>query len=223
MKKVAIITGGSKGIGFSIAKNLVDELNVVIVSKTENELNTAKEYLGNNCFSIKANITNIDEVELIVQKTLDKFGTIDVLVNNAGVYYEKPFLDHSISEINQVVSVDLIGMFYLTKKIIPIFQEKQRGDIINISSNVAFNGAKNQSIHSACKAAIKAFSESILKEYSSSNINVTSVHPNSTNTWNDPHPEQHLDPDDVGYYISLLIKNRPLRFGIPMIEMKVLK
>ncbi|MFB5618092.1 MAG: SDR family NAD(P)-dependent oxidoreductase, partial [Candidatus Nitrosomaritimum aestuariumsis] len=133
--KVAIITGGSRGIGFETAKIFSKNgATVVITSKNVDQLENASNQLT-DVFPISADITKEEEVEKVVEKTIEKFGRLDILVNNAGVLPKIKQL-HEISELewNEVLNVNLNGQFRFTKFSIPYLQ-KTSGTIVNVSSD----------------------------------------------------------------------------------------
>ena len=167
--QTAIVTGGSKGIGKAISLKLADEgSNVVIFARDENVGGKiAKEIKkrGADAIFLKTDITKFEEVELSVKKTFNKFGSINILVNNAG--YLKNTLTNEISEKewSDVLSVNLTGTFYCIKSVIPIMLKQKKGKIVNISSLSGKRGSPYLSHYSAAKAGVIALTQSLAREF----------------------------------------------------------
>ena len=165
--KVAIITGGSRGIGFAIAKAFSENgAKVIITSKNSQQLENSANQL-NNTIPISADIRKEDDVRKVVEKTIEKFGKLDILVNNAGIFPKIKQL-HEISEVewNNVMDVNLSGQFRFTKFAIPYLQ-KTSGAIINISSDAGLKAYEgfNADAYSASKAALVVLTKCWALEY----------------------------------------------------------
>ncbi len=182
MSKVAIVTGATRGIGKQIALTLAQEgYNIVINYRKENEeLKELKKSIEKNnveCLTIKADITNFEECENLVKSTIDKFGKIDVLVNNAGITKDMLLMRMKQEDFKQVIDVNLIGTYNMTKNVINSMMKSRAGRIINISSVVGISGNAGQTNYAASKAGIIGFTKSLAKEVSSRNILVNAVAP----------------------------------------------
>ena len=182
MNKVALITGATRGIGKQIALTLAKEgYNIVINYREENdEVNTAKEEIeafGVECLTVKGDVSKFDECESFVKQTIEKFGQIDVLVNNAGITKDMLLMRMNKQDFEQVIDVNLIGTFNVTKNVISYMIKARTGRIINISSIVGINGNSGQTNYSASKAGIIGFTKSLAKEVASRNILVNAVAP----------------------------------------------
>ena len=173
-KKVALITGGTRGIGKAIAKifsqngyNLV--LNYVSentdIDKLEKEIKNDNEILF-----VRANVSKYSEAEELVKKAIEKFGKIDVLVNNAGITRDNLIMRMKEEDFDSVINTNLKGTFNVTKNVIPYMMKKREGRIVNISSVVGVSGNAGQCNYAASKAGIIGFSKSIAKELASRNI-----------------------------------------------------
>jgi len=175
--KVVLITGGSRGIGKSIAELFVKEgAQVVITAKNEKNLKKTSKVLG-NLFYVRGDIRKEKEVINVVQKTIKKFGRIDILVNNAGILPKiKPLHKISEKEWNEIIDVNLTGQFRFTKAVIPIMKKKG-GSIINISSDAGLKGFENffADAYTASKAAIIMLTKAWAIEYAKNNIRVNCV------------------------------------------------
>lgn len=182
MNKLAIITGGTRGIGKQIALTFAKEgYNIAINYRTENEdlKNTKKEIEENNvkCFTFQGDVTNFKDCEQFVKQVVEEFGNIDVLVNNAGITRDTLLMRMKEEDFKQVIDTNLIGTFNVTKNVISYMMKARSGRIINISSVVGISGNAGQTNYSASKAGIIGFTKSLAKEVASRNITVNAVAP----------------------------------------------
>jgi NAD(P)-dependent dehydrogenase (short-subunit alcohol dehydrogenase family) len=182
--KVAIITGGSRGIGKATAKLFVQEgANVTITAKDPKRLQDAAKEIG-NVFSFPGDIRNESNVQNVVKKTLEKFGRVDILVNNAGIFPEvKPLHKISEKEWNEVIDVNLTGQFRFTKAVIP-HMEKNGGCIINVSSDAGLKAFENfeADAYTASKGALVLLTKAWALEYAKWKIRVNCVCPGLVET-----------------------------------------
>ena len=181
-RKVAFITGGSRGIGREVALKFADNgYNIVInyVSDKTDTKGLEKEFTkrGVEALIIKADVTNTEQIEHLVNEVIEKFGKIDVLVNNAGVTKDNLLMRMSEEEFDKVVEVNLKGTFIVTKAVIKYMMKKRSGSIINLSSVVGVAGNAGQANYSASKAGIIGFTKSVAKELASRNIRANAVAP----------------------------------------------
>lgn len=180
--KTAIITGASRGIGKAIALTLAKSGANVAINFSSNEkaaLEVAKEAetFGIKALAIKADVSKFHEVENFINTVLNEFGSIDILVNNAGITKDNLLIRMSEGEFNQVMDVNLKGVFNCTKAVSKVMIKKRAGKIINISSVVGITGNAGQSNYAAAKAAVIGFTKSVAKELASRGINVNAVAP----------------------------------------------
>ena len=185
MNKVALITGANGGIGSAIALKLGMNGFKVILNyhanrdKIEEIVNT----LGDeDTLAIKADITNVKEVNEMINKALEKFGEIDVLINNAGITRDKTFVKMTLEQWDEVINVNLNGVFNVTKAVIKTMVEQRSGTIINISSIVGESGNFGQTNYSASKSALIGFTKSLAKEVTSKGITVNAIAPGFVDT-----------------------------------------
>lgn len=181
-KKTVLITGASRGIGRAIAKLFAENnYNVVInYNKSENEAKELQNYLTNKGYSariFKADVSNVNEVNSLVNYTIGQFEKIDVLINNAGISKTNLFTDISYDEWNEIMNVNLNGVFYTTKKTLQYMLPEMSGKIINISSIWGMVGGSFEVHYSASKAAIIGMTKALAKELGPSNINVNCIAP----------------------------------------------
>mgnify|MGYP003975955751 FL=1 len=182
--KVALVTGGSRGIGFAIAKILSDNgASVVITSKNSEKIKQAEAKISNS-FGITCDIKKKNEVQNVLDQTIKKFGKLDILVNNAGIFPKIKLL-HEIEEEewNEVLDVNLTGQFRFTKEAIPHLQ-KTSGCIINISSDAGLKAYQgfNADAYSASKAALIVLTKCWALEYAKKKIRVNCICPGVVDT-----------------------------------------
>lgn len=182
MDKVAFVTGGTRGIGKQIAINLAKAgYDIAINYREENEaLKETKieiEKQNVNCFPVKGDVSVFEDCEQMVKEIIDQFGKIDVLVNNAGITRDMLILRMKEKDFSDVINVNLIGTFNVTKNVVPYMAKKRNGRIINISSVVGISGNAGQTNYSSSKAGIIGFTKSLAKELGSRNVLVNAVAP----------------------------------------------
>ena len=170
-KKTVLITGASRGIGKAIAKLFAENnYNVVInYNKSEYEAKELQNYLISKGCSVrifKADVSNINEVNSLINYTIGQFEKIDVLINNAGISKTNLFTDISYEEWNEIMNVNLNGVFYTTKKALQYMIPEMNGKIINISSIWGIVGGSFEVHYSASKAAIIGMTKALAKELS---------------------------------------------------------
>ena len=176
-KKVALITGGSRGIGRAIAELFMKEgAEVVITSKNQKQLQQTSQEIGSSFFVV-GDVRNENDVKNVIDKTIKKFGRIDILVNNVGVLPKmKPLDKITEKEWNEIIDVNLSGHFRFTKYVIPQMK-KNGGSIINISSDAGLKAFENfyADAYTAAKAGIMILTKSWALEYAKNNIRVNCV------------------------------------------------
>ncbi|HOR86700.1 MAG TPA: 3-oxoacyl-[acyl-carrier-protein] reductase [Bacillota bacterium] len=180
--KTAIVTGGSRGIGRSIALELASKgANVVInctksIESAETVIKEIKE-MGVSGMAVKADVSNREEVENLVNDVLKTFGSIDILINNAGITKDNLIIRMSEKDFDDVININLKGAFICTKAVSKAMIKQKSGKIINISSVVGIIGNKGQSNYAAAKAGLIGFTKSVAKELARCNICVNAVAP----------------------------------------------
>ncbi len=182
MDKVAMITGATRGIGKQIALTLANEgYNIVLNYRTKNdELIQAKNEIESknvNCLTVQGDVTNFEDCKQMIERAINEFGKIDVLVNNAGITKDMLLARMKEEDFKQVIDVNLVGIFNMTKNVISYMMKARNGRIINISSVVGIAGNAGQTNYSASKAGIIGFTKSLAKEVASRNILVNAVAP----------------------------------------------
>jgi NADP-dependent 3-hydroxy acid dehydrogenase YdfG len=184
--KVALITGASKGIGKATARRLAEAGANLVMGATSLDLleNLVSNLKAFNVKSLatKCDVTQYSDCQNLVQQALAEFGQIDILVNNAGVGFSGKVIDSIPEEIEHMIKVNILGVYYMTRSVMPTMIEQERGDIINIASVAGLKYSPNFAMYSATKFAVRAFSEGLRNEVQAHNIRVTLIHPGMTKT-----------------------------------------
>ena len=211
--KVAVITGGTRGIGFETAKLFIKNKAQVIIfgSKEEsikNALNTLKEE-GLDAKGYYPNLSNYEEVEKVIKEIHEIYGHIDILINNAGISANKKIEDTTSEEFKNIMDLNVLGVFHTSKAVVPFMKEQNGGVIINTSSMVSFYGQPSGVGYPTSKFAVNGMTKSLARELSPFNIRVNAVAPGVTETdMVSSLPKEMIEP---------LIKTIPLgRIGKPI-------
>jgi NAD(P)-dependent dehydrogenase (short-subunit alcohol dehydrogenase family) len=176
--KVWLITGGSRGLGVNLTKAaLAAGFKVVATGRNTDKVVEAIGVSSDNLFILKIDITNPQEIEAAVKSAVDKFGTIDVLVNNAGNFYAGFFEELSNSQIEQQIATNLYGPMNVTRAILPIMRKNGSGHIISLSSIAGLVGTEYTSAYNASKFALEGWMESLQLEVAPFGIKTTIVEP----------------------------------------------
>ena len=221
MGKVALVTGATRGIGKQIALCLAKEgYDIALNYRSENEelTNTKNELekLGIKVLPVQGDVSNYEDCERFVKEIIENLGQIDVLVNNAGITKDMLLMRMKKEDFEQVIDVNLVGTFNVTKNVINYMLKAKSGRIINISSVVGVSGNAGQTNYSASKAGIIGFSKSLAKEVASRNILVNCIAPGFIQT-----DMTNVLKDEVKEEIA---KNIPLkRMGTPEDVARVVK
>lgn len=181
---IAIVTGGSKGIGFAIARALLArDMDVVVSARNELELADAVRSLGSaRAHGLKADVRSVVDAKRLVADTVSRYGGLDVLVNNAGIGRFANVADMSDDEWHQVLETNLSGVFHCCRAAIPEMRRRGGGFIINISSLAGKNSFAGAAAYCASKAGLNAFSEALMQEVRYDNIRISYVMPGSVST-----------------------------------------
>jgi len=178
--KVCIVTGAGKGFGKDIARAYYTQgARVVMITRSQCDIDDLmSEYkYDENVFIVHGDVSDIDTVDQLVSQTIEKFGKIDVLVNNAGMRFRKKFLDISSDELDQVLNVNFKSAFFLCQKVLPQMVKQRNGKIINMSSIAGTLGFPDLSGYVASKAAIVGLTKSLALEFSDKNIQINALAP----------------------------------------------
>ncbi|MFV7234671.1 MULTISPECIES: 3-ketoacyl-ACP reductase [Flavobacterium] len=215
--KNALITGAGKGIGKAVAIALAKEgVNVILLARTQADLDeVAQEVnaLGVKSLALTADVADINSVNSAVEKALDDFKTVDILINNAGIAAFGNFLELEPAAWERIIQVNLMGTYYVTRAVLPNMIERQTGDIINISSTAGLSGNALTSAYSASKFAVLGLTESLMQEVRKHNIRVTALTPSTVATdmakdlkLTDGNPEKVMQSEDMAELIIAQLK-----------------
>ena len=202
--KVAVVTGGAQGFGLAIVeKFLASEAKVIIWDKDKEMMNSLN--LGGNVHTVEVDVTNFDSVNKATEQSLQITDSIDILVNNAGIAGPSfKTWEYPIEEWQKVIDIDLSGVFYCCKSVVPHMIEKNYGKIVNIASIAGKEGNPNAMPYSAAKAGVIALTKSLGKELADKNIAVNCVTPAAAKTRIfDQISQEHID-----YMLSKIPRNR---------------
>ena len=192
MNKVIIVTGASKGIGKEISKELAKKGNTIIANynKSEKEIKELQQELEKQNIKIdiyKADISKREEAANLVKYTIQKYGKIDVLINNAGISQIKEFTQITDGDWNNMINTNLNSVFYMSQEACHNMIHNKKGCIINISSIWGITGASCEVHYSVSKAGVDALTKALAKELGPSNIRVNSIAPGIINTQMNAH------------------------------------
>ncbi|MDQ4050661.1 MAG: SDR family oxidoreductase [Thermoproteota archaeon] len=183
--KVAIVTGAGGGVGKAISKRLSSEgCKVIMIGRDRNKLQKATSEIGNkkNTMTVVADITKEAEVLSAIDQTINSFDKIDILVNNAGIINDPlPFHEMSEDQWDELINTNLIGMFRMTKAVIPLMMNNEGGNIINISSVLGIRSIPRVplSVYAVTKAGVIMFTRSIAVEYGQFKIRCNCIAPST--------------------------------------------
>jgi NAD(P)-dependent dehydrogenase (short-subunit alcohol dehydrogenase family) len=177
-KKVAIVTGGGSGLGFAIAQKFVENnITTIIVGRNAEKLTAAKEQLGDLCFAIPCDVSDLKTIPAFVQQVFTQFGQIDILVNNAGINQKKEFTEVTDEEFQHIITTNVTAVFSMSREVVKHMLEKKSGCIINISSMAAQYGLPKVIAYSASKTAIDGMTRAMAVELSPNGIRVNAIAP----------------------------------------------
>lgn len=215
--KNALITGAGRGIGRAIALALAKEgVNVGLIARTEGPLQetvqTAADEGVKTSFAT-ADVSKSDEVFEAVSSIKEELGHIDILINNAGIAKFGKFLELAMEDWKQIIDVNLMGAYYVTRAVLPEMIDQASGDIINISSTAGQKGAPITSAYSASKFGLMGLTESLAQEVRKHNIRVSALTPSTVatdlavdNNLTDGNPEKVLQPEDMAEFVVSQLK-----------------
>jgi len=215
--KNAIITGGGRGLGKAVAIALANEgVNIGITGRNEANLQATVQELGKSGIKAHYAAFPVDQsaaVEKGIAQLAEQLGGVDILVNNAGIAKFGSVEDMPVQEWEQMIQTNLFGVYYTAKAVIPFLKQRGEGDVVNIASTAGLKGAPNMSAYAASKAAVIAFSQSLMAELRKSNIRVFTLTPSTIATdmsiqggLTDGNPEKVLQPEDFAEWVRDMLK-----------------
>jgi NAD(P)-dependent dehydrogenase (short-subunit alcohol dehydrogenase family) len=178
MSQIAIVTGGSSGIGFATAKKFTDKgIKTIIIGRDNVKLAEAVECLGCLCSYIQFDLTQLNGIPGLVERIVSEHGRIDILVNNAGINQKKPFTEVTDEDFGHIIQTNLSAVFALSREVVKKMQSRKSGVIINISSMAAQYGIPYVIAYTAAKTGIEGMTKAMAVELSSEGIRVNCVAP----------------------------------------------
>ena len=180
--KVALVTGGSRGIGRAIALKLAGEGSAVAINyagnaKAAEEVKASIEAAGGKAMVVQADVSSAEAVDAMVEAVVNELGGIDILVNNAGITRDGLLMRMKEADWDAVINTNLKGVFYCTKAVSKLMMKKRSGRIVNMASVVGLTGNAGQANYAAAKSGVIGFSKSMAKELASRGITVNMVAP----------------------------------------------
>jgi NAD(P)-dependent dehydrogenase (short-subunit alcohol dehydrogenase family) len=191
--RVAIVTGAAQGIGRAIALGLAREGAQVVIADLQEDkaIETADEIrgMGRKSLALKVDVSDLSDLSLLVQTTLREFGTIDILINNAGIALPTPFLETTEEAWDRIVDVNLKSAFFCSQYVARIMVERQRGRIVNLASTSSFVAGRQEVPYAISKAGVRMLTASAAAELAPYNVNVNAIAPGLIKT---PLTEKHF-------------------------------
>ncbi|WP_211747709.1 3-ketoacyl-ACP reductase [Paenibacillus sp. Marseille-Q4541] len=215
--KIALITGAGRGIGRATAIEFAKEgIHVGLIARNRDHLEKVAEEL--KPFGVKvsvatADVSDLESITKAVEHIKQELGPIDILINNAGISKFGNFMELDPKDWEKIIQVNLMGVYYTTRAVLPQMIERKSGDIINISSTAGQKGAPVTSAYSASKAGVLALTESLMLEVRKHNIRVTALTPSTVATdmavdlnLTDGNPDKVMQPEDLAEYMVSQLK-----------------
>ncbi|HLF28330.1 MAG TPA: SDR family oxidoreductase [Anaerolineae bacterium] len=225
--RVAIVTGGGTGIGRGVALALARAgAKVVICGRRSEELkqtSAAITQTGGNALTVQADISKVEDVDRLVKATLEAYGAVDILINNAGIGGGDAIHQHDVEDWDQVIAVNLRGPFLLARAVLPIMRAQRRGEIVNLSSESGLEYYPGDGAYGISKHALNALSEYIQRENQDSNIRVNTICPGMvvtemTEGTSGLDETKCLYPEDIADLVIWLLTRRPnIKIGRPIL------
>ncbi|WP_435469103.1 SDR family NAD(P)-dependent oxidoreductase [Variovorax sp. GB1P17] len=182
--KVAIVTGAKRGIGYAIAARFLSEGARVVFADVVDATQEAEAFRRNGADAIyvKADVSSESDVAALAEKTLQAYGRIDILVNNAGIEFAKTIVDTSVAEWDQLMAVNLKGVFLCSRAVIPIMRKQKKGVIVNVASELGLVGEANVAAYCASKGGVVMLSKAMAIDHGREGIRVNSLCPGPVTT-----------------------------------------
>ena len=229
INKVAVVTGGSRGIGYAIARDLLRGGASVVITGTKQETvdsglrGLQSDVKGAQVHGVRADVRKYPEVEKLMAGAVERFGGLDILINNAGVGVFRPVSEMTVDEWHRIMDTNVSGVFYCCHAAIPHLRKRGAGWIINISSLAGKNAFVDGSAYCASKAGLNQFSESLMQEVRYDGIRVSYIMPGSVSTdfggRGGAKGDWALTADDVAQVVTDLI-GHPSRSLPSRVEMR---
>jgi 3-oxoacyl-[acyl-carrier protein] reductase len=217
--KIALVTGAGRGIGKAISMELANAgVSVAVLARTESEVRETAEKidkLHGAALPLTADVTNPEQIQQCVENIIQRWGKLDILINNAGFARFKPFTELSLEEWKQTIEVNLTGTFIVTKAVLPYMIARNSGSIINISSNSGLRPIPKQSAYCAAKHGVIGLTKTLAMELKPYGIRVHAICPGGviTRLSEENMPERDksnwMQPEDVAHAVMYLLTQHP--------------
>jgi 3-oxoacyl-[acyl-carrier protein] reductase len=178
--KTIIITGGSDGLGKALAEKLVKNYKVVILARNEAALHKIAQQIG--CSYYVCDVRDAEQVANTFDKISEEHGTVDVLINNAGVIVNGELVDTNDKDIENVITTNTLGSIYAAKAALKLMKQRRSGLIVNVVSQSGLNARANRSIYNASKWALTGFTKALQEEAAEYNVRITGFYPGTIRT-----------------------------------------
>ena len=220
--KVAIVTGGSRGIGLAVAEKLAEMgCEVVITARKRDELETAAQSIrksGGKCEGVPCDVSSLSDVQQLAGKIGERRKKLKIVINNAGIGgFSSPLHETDPETWDKIINTNLRGVYYMIRAFAPMLIANGGGDIVNVSSLAGKNALPNGATYSASKWGLNGLSYSVAEELRAHNIRVTVVCPGSVNTDLSPHtgknPSKMLQAADVAHVVAMVVTQAPQSFA----------
>ncbi|HUH25764.1 MAG TPA: 3-ketoacyl-ACP reductase [Flavobacterium sp.] len=215
--KIAIITGGGRGLGKAVALLLAQEgVHIGITGRNEDHLKSTVDELQKT--GVKAtyatfSVDNETDVKTGIKQLVDELGGVDILINNAGIGWFGTLENMSATDWEQVIRTNLFGVYHTAMAVYPYLKANGQGDVINVASTAGLKGGANMSAYAASKAAVISLSQSMMSEWRKQNIRVFTLTPSTIATdmsieggLTDGDPEKVLQPEDFAEWVRDILK-----------------
>lgn len=208
--KVAIVTGGAQGMGASHVRKLVEAgARVVITDILAEKGQALASEMGDATIFVEHDVTSREAWDAVIEKTEEAFGPVDVLVNNAGIDFMKPFIDFTAETFQKILDVNLFGNFHGMQAVLPSMRRAGGGSIVNISSMEGLRPTGGNALYAASKFAATGLTKAVAQEYAQYNVRVNSVHPGAIWT-------PGIEADDIKDTVQGFVESIPMkRIGDP--------
>lgn len=216
--KVALITGASSGIGRAIARRLSAQgLKIVLVARNSERLNELRNELGENAICIALDLSKADEIPSLIESAVEKFGSIDILIENAGTFNQSDVSETDPRDIEQMIDVNLTSVILLAQAALPHMAKQKSGDILVVGSIAGVSDMRNEAVYAATKHGINAFVRSLRRQVQKDGIRVGSILPGTvaTELWGEIDAEkvdrqveagEVLRPEDIADIVALMLQ-----------------
>lgn len=224
-RKVILVTGGAQGLGKAICRNLADENEVIVCDIQEEKAEAfVAELTGEGLHATYQylDVSKVDSVQEAVSGVVEKFGRLDVVINNAGLDVTKPIMELSVDEWDRVMAVNLRGPFVVAKATLPVMASQKSGHIVNIISTACLRAWTEASVYHASKWGLRGFTQALFAEARQHNVKVTAVIAGGMKTpflldrFPDIDQSKLQDPENVASNIRYVLEG-PVETAVPEI------